>query len=215
MTTVIKNFTFLAAVIILAAACSGNKKYAPSIQDPIKEQVLEDIGKMRNSGEYILQPGDLVDIRVYMEDNMNSVLRVASNGMVTLPLIGSRVIGGKTVTQAEGDIAAALKTYFKNPQVSVFIKEYGNKTVYVLGQVKKPSSIEMPPEKHLTLLEAVTSSGGFTDVAAPSRVRVLRMEDGKQKNIDVDVTQITKHGNKALDILLMPGDVVFVPQSMF
>ena len=97
----------------------------------------------------------------------------------------------------------------------MLVKEYGNKTVYVLGQVKNPSSIEIPPEKALTVLEAISSVGGFTDIANTSKVRVLRMEDGKQKSMDVDVAQITKQGNKSLDIALMPGDVVFVPQSMF
>ena len=97
----------------------------------------------------------------------------------------------------------------------MLIKEYGNKTVYVLGQVQKPAAIQIPPEKPLTVLEAITSVGGFTDIANTSKVRVLRMQNGKQTSIDVDVSQITKQGNKALDISLMPGDVVFVPQSMF
>ncbi len=97
----------------------------------------------------------------------------------------------------------------------MLIQEYANKTVYVLGQVKRPAAIQIPPEKPLTVLEAITSVGGFTDIAATSKVRVLRMQNGKQTSIDVDVTQITKQGNKSLDIPLMPGDVVFVPQSMF
>ena len=97
----------------------------------------------------------------------------------------------------------------------MLIQEYGNKTVYVLGQVKEPAAIEIPPEKPLTVLEAITSVGGFTDIANTSRVRVLRMENGVQKALDVDVSQITKQGSKNLDIPLLPGDVVFVPQSMF
>ena len=97
----------------------------------------------------------------------------------------------------------------------MLIKEYGNKTLYVLGQVKKPAAIEIPPEKPLTVLEAITSVGGFTEIAATGKVRVLRVENGVQRALDVDVTQITKQGNKSLDIALQPGDVVFVPQSMF
>ena len=97
----------------------------------------------------------------------------------------------------------------------MLVKEYGNKTVYVLGQVAKPAAIQIPPEKPLTVLEAITSVGGFTDIANTSQVRFVRVENGKQKTIDVDVTQITKQGNKNMDIPLQPGDVVFVPQSMF
>ena len=67
----------------------------------------------------------------------------------------------------------------------------------------------------MTLLEAITSAGGFTDIAAVSKVKILRMENGAQRSIEVDVSQITKEGNKQLDIVLKPGDVVFVPQSLF
>ena len=150
-----------------------------------------------------------------MEDDMLRTLRISGEGSVTFPLVGNVQVAGYTVSEAEDRLAHALKTYLKNPQVSILIKEYGNQTVYVLGQVTKPAAIELPPEKSLTVLEAITSVGGFTDVAATSKVRVLRMENGVQKTLDVDVTQITKQGNKALDILLQPGDVVFVPQSMF
>lgn len=178
-------------------------------------EIAQSIEQLRTSSAYVLQPGDLVDIKVYMEEGMDRILRISGSGDITFPLVGNVNISGKTVAKAEQELANSLKTYLKNPQVTMLIKEYGNKTVYVLGQVKKPSSLEIPPEKTLTVLEAITSVGGFTEIAAISKVRILRMKDGKQITIDVDVTQITKQGNKAMDAVLMPGDVVFVPQSMF
>ena len=179
------------------------------------KEVTSALAQVRSSQSYVLQPGDLVDIRVYMEDNMDRVLRISGNGTVTFPLVGNIKIAGLSLEQAEQNLANRLTEYLRQPQVSMLVKEYGNKTVYVLGQVSKPGSIQIPPEKQLTVLEAITSVGGFTDVANASKVRVLRLENGKQKNIDVDVTQITKQGNKSLDIALQPGDVVFVPQSLF
>ncbi len=205
----------VAVSIFLLTACSANTKTAPAQTVSINDQVLEGLEQVLQSNDYTLQPGDLVEVHIFMEDDMNRTLRISGNGTITLPLVGNQKIAGKSVFQAEQHISKALKTYLRNPQVSLFIKEYGNKTVYVLGQVSKPASLEIPPEKPLTVLEAITSVGGFTDVAAPSKVRVLRMDNGKQKSIDVDITQITKQGNKALDITLIPGDVVFVPQSMF
>ena len=85
----------------------------------------------------------------------------------------------------------------------------------MLGQVRLPSAVPITPGRALTLLEAVASAGGFTDVAASGRVKVLRMENGVQKSIKIDVSQITKKGNKFMDMVLQPGDVVFVPQSFF
>lgn len=213
-----KNYKLIPffALILLLGACAVTpaKKTANSVEINNSE-LTKNLQSLRQSADYILQPGDLVDIQVFMEEDMTRTLRIATNGTITYPLVGNIKIAGYSVTKAEERLSHALKTYIKNPQVSMLIKEYANKTVYVLGQVKKPAAIQIPPEKPLTVLEAITSVGGFTDIAATSKVRVLRMENGKQTSIDVDVTQITKQGNKSLDIPLMPGDVVFVPQSMF
>lgn len=179
------------------------------------QQISKEIENLKNSQDYLIQPGDLVEIKVYKEDDMDRTLRVATNGSITFPLIGNIRIAGFTVSAAEHRLEKALQEYLKTPSVSFLIKEYANKTVYVLGQVKKPSSITILPEKTMTLLEAITSAGGFTDVAAISKVKILRMEDGEQKSIEVDVSQITKEGNKQLDVPLKPSDVVFVPQSLF
>lgn len=212
------KYTFIilmGALLPFFSGCADTPTKTTTDTVPVTSEVSKGIAQVRQSSSYTLQPGDLVEIKVFMEDDMDRTLRISSGGSITYPLVGNIQIAGYTIEQAENRMNDALRTYFKNPQVSMLIKEYGNKNVYVLGQVAKPASIEIPPEKPLTVLEAITSAGGFTDVAAVSKVRVLRMEDGKQKTIDVDVTQITKQGNKSMDIALQPGDVVFVPQSLF
>lgn len=211
-------FAPLCIVVFMSilSGCSSVPTENASVREAVSRQEVTDaLARVRSSQSYVLQPGDLVDIQIYMEDDMNRVLRISGNGTVTFPLVGNIRLAGLSLEQAEQTLADRLMAYIKQPQVSMLVKEYGNKTVYVLGQVSKPGSIQIPPEKQLTVLEAITSVGGFTDVANTSKVRVLRVEDGKQETLDVDVTQITKQGNKSLDIALQPGDVVFVPQSMF
>lgn len=202
---------------ILLFACSHQYTVKQSaVQKPFSPQdVLSGIEQVRVSQSYTLQPGDLLEIQVFREETMDRTLRISGRGSITFPLVGAVQVAGLSLQEAEQRLEEKLTTYLKNPQVSMLVKEYGNKTVYVLGQVQKPSAIQIPPEKSLTVLEAITSVGGFTDIANTSKVRVLRMQDGKQTALDVDVSQITKQGNKALDIPLLPGDVVFVPQSMF
>lgn len=221
MNNILFKLTIVVFTTCLFFSCAStpieNEEVLVKQQNPeeINERVLNDISQIQSSNDYVLQPGDLLEITVFMEDGMNRTLRISGNGTITFPLIGNLKISGYSVAQAEVELVKELKQFIKSPQVSMLIKEYGNKTVYVLGQVKKPSAIQIPPEKSLTILEAITSVGGFTDIANTSKVKVLRMEKGKQKSIEVDVTQITKQGNKSLDISLMPGDVIFVPQSMF
>lgn len=207
---------FVVSAALLLGACASATKNDVSIQNQLNQQdVLAGIETIRASASYTLQPGDLIEIQVFKEDDMTRTLRINGNGSVTFPLVGNVKLAGSTLEEAESNLANRLTAYLRNPQVSMLVKEYGNKSVYVLGQVKRPSSIEIPPEKPLTVLEAISSVGGFTDIANTSKVRVLRTTNGKQESIDVDVAQITKQGNKLLDIALKPGDVVFVPQSMF
>ena len=202
---------------ILLFACSHQYAVKQSaVQHPLSTQdVWPDIEQVRASQSYTLQPGDLLEIQVFREETMDRTLRISGRGSITFPFVGAVQVAGLSLQEAEQRLEENLTTYLKNPQVSMLVKEYGNKTVYVLGQVQKPAAIQIPPEKSLTVLEAITSVGGFTDIANTSKVRVLRMQNGKQTTLDVDVSQITKQGNKALDISLLPGDVVFVPQSMF
>lgn len=205
---------FISCASVQNSTVSNNYSSEEKIEN-IQEKVLSDISGVQKSSNYKLQSGDLVEIKVFMEADMDRTLRISSNGAITFPLVGNVKIGGYSVCEAEEQLAEKLKHYIKNPQVSMLIKEYANKMVYVLGQVKKPSEISIPPEKSITVLEAITSVGGFTDIANASKVKILRMENGKQKSIDVDVNAITKQGNKSFDIKLLPGDVIFVPQSMF
>ena len=201
---------------IFLLGCTTNKVALKEVSSQVSNQeISKEIENLKNSQDYLLQAGDLVEIKVYKEDDMDRTLRVSTNGSITFPLIGNVKIAGLTVSQAENKLERALQSYLKTPSVSFLIKEYANKTVYVLGQVKKPSSIPITPEKTMTLLEAITSAGGFTDIAAMSKVKILRMENGVQKSIEVDVSQITKDGNKQYDVPLKPADVVFVPQSLF
>lgn len=210
-------------LILFSCASTGNIENKSSLQSTnnetenidIKEEILGNVSQLKKSENYLLQPGDLLEITVFREQDMDRTLRINTNGTITFPLAGNIKVSGCSISQAENKLIDGLSKYIKNPQVSILIKEYAQNTVYVLGQVKKPSSLQIPPEKNLTVLEAITSAGGFTDIANTSKVKILRMEQGKQKNIDVDISQITKQGKKYLDINLISGDIIFVPQSMF
>lgn len=213
--SVCRNFVLYFLIFIFFIGCSNRAIVKDSNNTISNQQISKEIENLKNSQDYLIQPGDLVEIKVYKEEDMERTLRVSTNGSITFPLIGNVKIAGLTVSAAEQKLENALQAYLKTPSVSFLIKEYANKTVYVLGQVKTPSSIAILPEKTMTLLEAITSAGGFTEIAAISKVKILRMENGVQKSIEVDVSQITKEGNKQYDVPLKPADVVFVPQSLF
>jgi len=85
---------------------------------------------------------------------------------------------------------------------------------YIIGQIRNPGSYPYL-EKEITLVEALSKAGGFTQIAARNRTRIIRVENGIEKIINVRVDAITKSGKKGQDVLIVPGDVIVVPESFF
>ncbi|MFH2204451.1 MAG: polysaccharide biosynthesis/export family protein [Elusimicrobiota bacterium] len=164
---------------------------------------------------YQISPAELLEITVYQEDDLNRTVRVSPDGTISLPLAGAVKVGGLGVTEAAQAIHDKLKRFVINPQVSVFIKEYGNKQVYVLGQVKNPGSYPLPTEAPLTVIEAISLAGGFTEYASIDRTRVIRKSPDSSRAFMIEVSAIMKRGDKSKDMQLKTNDVIFVPESFF
>lgn len=213
----------LFSVSVLAGGCAVERplKSSPVGRKTQQEQVevaaiaaAVQQAQLKKS-DYMLSGADLLEITVFGEKDLDRAVRVSQNGTITFPLIGSVKVGGLTTAAAEDALAKALGAYLRSPQVTVFIKEYGNKKVFVFGQVTKPGAFELPTETKMTVLEAVSQAGGFTQIAAPDRTRVIRLVEGKSQSFTIEVSAITKRGEKDKDIVLEPSDIVFVPESLF
>lgn len=165
--------------------------------------------------DYRIAPGDLIDVNVYGDQELTSKMRVSRKGLVSVSLIGPTAVAGLSLLEAEDLLKEKLKKFYVDPRVSLFIEEYGNKEVFVLGEVNKPGSFRIPAESRMTVLEAISNAGGFTPIAGLDRTRILRNVGGKSGVVPVDIMAITKKGEKDKDIVLQPNDVVYVPQSFF
>ena len=200
-----------------AAELAAIKPETPQQETSLEQRLIENALELKNKNQlnYKIQPGDLLEVTVFKEADMSRTARISGNGTITFPLAGNIKLSELTVPEAEALLAEKLSEFLVKPQVTAFIKEYGNKQIYVLGEVKKPGSIEMPAERRLTVLEAITLAGGFTDLAAPDRTKVLRGTGNTSQSIQVEVNRITKQGDKSADIYLEPNDTVYVPQSFF
>lgn len=221
---VVVRTSLLPLAVLALAACSGVRYVAPqpaakapAAQSQVEEAVIEAALQQVHAkkADYLISGADLLAITVFGEKDLDRQARVGQNGVITFPLVGAVKVGGMTVPAAEAALAAKLGDYLKNPQVTVFIKEYGNKKVFVFGQVAKPGAVELPTETKMTVLEAISQAGGFTRIAASDRTRVVRLVDGKSQSFTVEVSAITKHGQKQKDLPLEPNDIVFVPESFF
>ncbi len=156
--------------------------------------------------------GDLLQIEVYEEDDLTKEVRVLTDGTISFPLLGTLKAAGLTVSELEADLTRQLaEKYLVNPQVTVFVKEFSS--IFVFGEVRKPGSF--PLIGKMTVFEAVTLAGGFTEVANPAKVKVVRQQDGQEVSFEVDVQKITKKGDVSEDIELQANDRVIVPRSFF
>src|SRR5271170_6053271 len=138
----------------------------------------------KESQSYVLAPNDVVQIKVYQEDDLETKARVGQDGTISFPLIGVVPIGGKTVEQAGALIREKLdKDYLVNPQITLIVVEYSKRRFIVLGQVQKPGSFEIPSEESVTLLEAIAMAGGYTRLADKANVKVTRIAGGKTTTV--------------------------------
>ena len=161
---------------------------------------------------YTIGVGDLLQIEVYDEPDLTKEVRVLTDGTLSFPLLGSLKAVHLTVGELEAEIRRRLaERFLVNPQVTVFVKEFSS--VYVFGEVKNPGSF--PLVGKMTVFEAITRAGGFTEVANPSKVKVIRVEGGKEVSYIVDIESLTKKGDLSQDRELKAKDRVIVPRSFF
>jgi len=161
------------------------------------------------TAEYVIGPGDVLQITVWKNDTLSRVVPVRPDGKISMPLLHDIHAAGLTAMQLRDKIAAALAEFLPNPEVAVTVVEVRSMRVSVLGEVQKPGVLEL--RGATTILEAIALAGGFRDFASPSRIMVIRTEpDGRTQKIRFNYNRAVSGGDEP-NLLLRPGDVVIVP----
>ena len=156
--------------------------------------------------------GDLLEIEVYDEPDLTKEVRVLTDGTVSFPLLGSVQAASLTIGELEQAVTKRLaEKYLVSPQVTVSVKEFSR--VFIFGEVKNPGSF--PIYGKLTVFEAITLAGGLTQVANPSKVKIIRQEGSEEVSIEADLDKLTKKGDISQDKELKANDRVIVPRSFF
>jgi polysaccharide export outer membrane protein len=165
------------------------------------------------AANYRLSANDLVQIKVFQEDDLDSTVRISKDGTIQFPLIGGAKIGGCTVQGAASVLESALRDYLVRPQVTIRVTEYSKRRFTVLGQVAKPGAYEMPEDQSMNLLEAIGVAGGYTRIANPSKVVLKRKVNGEEKIFRLNAkTMATDGENQRFEVL--PGDTILVGESI-
>jgi len=163
------------------------------------------------SQEYKIEPGDILEIIVFGEEELSREVIVMHNGNISFPLIGEVKISGYTLKEAEEVIKEKLKTYFTHPVVSIVVKSPTSPSVSVFGEVLRPGAI--PYQKGLKLTDYIALAGGPTPDANLKKVKVVKFTLEKPVSITLNVDKIIKKGIIEENIELKSGDLVYVPKK--
>jgi polysaccharide export outer membrane protein len=162
-----------------------------------------------NDAEYKIDAQDVLRIDVWKEEQLTRTVPVRPDGKVTLPLLNDVQAAGLTPMQLAGVISEGLKKYVNNPQVTVTVTEINSRRIYVTGEVTRAGAFPLLP--NMTVLQALSSSGGFTQFAKVKNIYVLRTEDGKQAKLPFNYKDAVNGKKPEQNVLLQPGDVIVVP----
>lgn len=194
------------AWVVSAVFCTACGSTAPSVTD--EALVIPEPNVAIEAAA--LGAGDVIDVRVYMEDALSGLYRVSSDGTFNFPLVGEVHAEGLTSGQLANELATRLRDgYIRNPQVSVFIKEFQSKKIVVLGAVQKPGAFTY--EDQMTAVQALSLAGGLKPVAAKNSAVLTRRVDGEEKRFTLRLEDIGL--GRAQNPKLQPGDILFVPES--
>ena len=164
---------------------------------------------------YRLKPLDVIEMRVFQEQDMDTLCKIGANGEIILPLINNVKVAGLTLQQAQSRIKELYeKDYLVNANVSLYIREYAPQRVYVIGQVNRPGEVLFPPEEEMTLSRAIAGAMGTTRIANLRSLNVKRkMPDGTIKVFEGDLKAILSDKN-AKDFPIYDGDTIEVTESI-
>jgi polysaccharide biosynthesis/export protein len=159
--------------------------------------------------EYKIGPQDVVRIDVWKEPEITRTIPVRPDGKISLPLLNDVQAAGLSAHELATTISKGLEKFINNPQVTVTVMEINSRRVYCTGEVTRTGAIPLLP--NMTVLQALSSCGGFTQFAKIKSIYVLRQEAGKQVKLPFNYKEVVAGKKPEDNILLQPGDLIVVP----
>ena len=169
-----------------------------------------------DTGEYLIGPGDTLDVFVWGQPELSITVPVRPDGRVSTPLIDDLVAVGKTPTQLSEEMQDILSEYIRSPEVNVIVQDFVGtfgSQIRVLGQVTEPGSVAY--RERMTLLDVIMEAGGLTRFAAGNRGRLVRTTDGSSEEFRVRVGDLVNKGRIEENVVMRPGDIVIIPEAIF
>ncbi len=159
--------------------------------------------------DYEIGPGDVLNISVWKEPDFSGTVPVRPDGKVSVALLSDVPAAGTTPTKLAATISERLRQYVTDPRVTVIVTATNSRRIFLIGEVGRPGAFAMLP--NMTVLQALSTAGGFSQFAKVKKMYVLRIENGKQTKIPVDYKAALSGHAPDQNIALQPGDTIVVP----
>ena len=200
----------LAALSLAGCASGGGTELPPASFVAMQEGPGE---------EYVIGPLDELTIHVWRNPELGAEkIQVRPDGRITTPLVTDMPAVGKTPAMLAEDIRLQLSQYIENPLVSVIVTNFAgtfSQQIRVVGATAQPASI--PYRANMTVLDAMIAVGGLSEFAAGNRAKLIRFDKqaGRQREYALRLGDLLKEGDSRANVMLHPGDVIIIPESMF
>jgi polysaccharide export outer membrane protein len=194
-----------AALLAALAGCASSQRMQPSVTE------LEG-GAAQSVGEYVIGPSDILTILVWREEQLSTEVEVRPDGKISVPLLDDVQAAGLTPLALKQVIGERLSEYVAAPHVTVLVKASRSKLIYMLGEIARPGAVGYVANMRVS--DAIAVSGGFGPFSDKGRVKVIRrLQDGSSQEFRFDYDAYIAGTDVAQNILLLPGDQIFVPEE--
>jgi polysaccharide biosynthesis/export protein len=198
------SFIFLVISIFSFTACSTTTKVVTTEDDK------------SFSHDYLIGPGDIVQIIVWRNPEVSMTVPVRPDGKITTPLVDDLRATGKTSTQLARDIEKMLSKYIQQPVVTVIVTSFVgpySEQIRVIGQAARPQALSY--RQDMSLMDVLITVGGITNFASGNNAKIIRTKGGKQQKIKVRLDDLIKEGDISANMQMLPGDILVIPESFF
>ena len=159
--------------------------------------------------DYVIGPGDVLDISVWKEQALTKLVTVLPDGKISFPLVGAIRAGGKTLDQLSKELENKLSRYVPDLNLSVLVHQVNSMMVYVIGKVNKPGRFIL--NSNIDVMQALAMAGGLNPFAEEGNVKIFRKTIDGKKIIDFDYDDVANGKKMEQNIMLKRGDVIVVP----
>ncbi|MFN0242922.1 MAG: polysaccharide biosynthesis/export family protein [Planctomycetota bacterium] len=181
---------------------------------PPIQSLAEEINATAVRADVLVVPGDELAVRFVYKTDWNHEALVLADGTATFQVVGTMPVAGLSVTEVASRLQTAYSKQITNAELSVAVKTPAARTVSVLGEVARPGVVPIPPDGHLTLVQAIAIAGGQLKASAHTGSTLLvRWDAAHGRQIAWTIDARPKHWGEAQTVFLQPYDVVYIPNT--